>query len=119
MHIFWIEGSGGHFKVTGSFMQARDWPAENGAPTAQALVGRGNPGGYDAVNPLSATKTPTPGLITLITPATLAISPLAWAIYHRTGYWEKDLVDYTARSIKLGAGLYFRPTPTTRLRIHR
>jgi iron complex outermembrane receptor protein len=66
------------FKVTGSFMQVQDWPAENDAPTAQSLVGKNNPGGYDAVNRYGD-ENPDPRANNLTTPATRAISPLAWA----------------------------------------
>ncbi len=102
------------FKVTGSFMQARDWPAENDAPTTQSLVGKDNPGGYDAVNRYGD-ENPDPRSNNFESSRYSRYFSPGLGIYHRSGYWEKDLVDYTVRSIKLGAGLYFRPTSNTRL----
>ncbi len=102
------------FKLTGSLMQAQDWPADNDDPTAQSLADRSNPGGYDAVNRYGD-ENPDPRSNNFDNSNYARFFWPGLGIYHRTGYWERDLVDYTVRSIKLGAGLYFRPTDGTRL----
>ncbi|MCZ2357285.1 MAG: TonB-dependent receptor [Bacteroidia bacterium] len=116
-HAFVINNSAGDakwgFKFNYSLMKAYDWMADNMAPTTQSLAGTNNPGGYDAVNRYGDENITTgannfsdnygrrnfPGL----------------NIYHRTGYLEKDLVDYNTRSIKLAAAAYFKPTAKTEL----
>lgn len=102
------------FKLTGSFMTAQDWPAQNADPTTQSLVRRDNPGGYDAVNRYGD-ENPDPRSNNFKSDRYARYFWPGLEIFHRTGYWESELVDYTVKSIKLGAGLYFRPTSTTRL----
>lgn len=92
------------FKANFSFMRADDWEATNLDATEQSLVGPDNPGGYDAVNvygdeSMSNHSSPygqrnMPGL----------------GIYYRTGYHEKDIVDYDSRNLKIGGSLYYKLT---------
>ncbi len=101
------------FKLTGSFLKAQDWPAENDAPTTQSLVGRDNPGGYDAVNRYGD-ENPDPRSNNFDnSPYSQYFFP-GLGIYHRTGYWERELVDYQVKSLKLSGGLYYKLTPTLR-----
>ncbi|MCS7297750.1 MAG: TonB-dependent receptor [Bacteroidia bacterium] len=102
------------FRLSGSFMQARDWPAENDAPTTQSLVDRDNPGGYDAVNRYGD-ENPDPRSNNYDNSDYSRFFFPGLGIYHRTGYWEKELVDYTVRSFKLSTGLYYRLNPELRL----
>ncbi len=97
------------FKFNLSFMRADDWEANNLDATEESEVGTDNPGGYDAVNVygderLSAGENNFSDLYGQKTMPGLGI-------YHRTGYHEKDIVDYNSRNLKLGSSLYYRLTP--------
>ncbi len=90
------------YKLNMFFMRANDWEANNLAATPQSKSDEKNPGGYDAVNrygdeyyslnDASMVATIRPGL----------------GIWYRTGYLEKDLVDYNTRNIKLGAAFHYK-----------
>ncbi|MCY7361784.1 MAG: TonB-dependent receptor, partial [Ignavibacteria bacterium] len=91
-------------KINGYYLRAHDWEANNSKPTEQSLDNEKNPGGYDAVNKYgdefdnhndytSSVKT-FPGLKRI----------------YRTGYWEKDLVDYNTRNFKTAAILQYKLT---------
>ena len=92
-------------KINVSFMRADDWEATNLNATEQSLVDPANPGGYDAVNVYGDEiftdhsdpygQRTMPGL----------------GIYYRTGYHEKDIVDYDSRNLKIGSSLYYKLTP--------
>jgi len=87
-------------------MSADDWIANNYDQSFSSPSTTSNPGGYDAVNrygdeyykTYSNIKT-NPGLGT----------------FHRTGYEEKDLVDYDTENIKMNMALYYKPTVKTEL----
>jgi iron complex outermembrane receptor protein len=90
------------YKFNFYIMQADDWEANNMAATPQSVSNERNPGGYDAVNRYGdeydgagdRTKFAKtfPGFI----------------ITHRTGYLEKDIVDYDTRNIKANAALHYK-----------
>ncbi|MCX8112855.1 MAG: TonB-dependent receptor [Bacteroidia bacterium] len=101
------------FKLSGSFMQAQDWPADNADPTEQSLVGKDNPGGYDAVNRYGD-ENPDPRSNNYDNSDYSRFFFPGLGIYHRTGYWERELVDYTVKSFKLSGGLYYKLTPDLR-----
>ena len=92
------------YKLNLFAMKARDWEANNSDPTPQSKDGRTNPGGYDAVNRYgdeynasmdrSLDPRNNPGV----------------GRFYRTGYLEKDLVDYNARNIKIGAAFHYKIT---------
>lgn len=102
------------FKLSGSFMQAQDWPADNDAPTEQSLVGKDNPGGYDAVNRYGD-ENPDPRANNYDNSAYSRFFFPGLGIYHRTGYWERELVDYAVKSFKLSGGLYYKINPDLRI----
>lgn len=102
------------FKLSGSFMQAQDWPANNDAPTEQSLVGKDNPGGYDAVNRYGD-ENPDPRANNYDNSDYSRFFFPGLGIYHRTGYWERELVDYSVKSFKLNGGLYYKLTPELRM----
>jgi iron complex outermembrane recepter protein len=87
-------------KLNLCYLKALDWEADNNDPTPQSLDGITNPGGYDAVNrygdefyqgnDYSAISVQSPGL----------------NVWYRTGYWEKDIVDYDTKNLKLGAAIH-------------
>jgi len=84
------------------YMKALDWEAGNDDPTPQSLHDKTNPGGYDAVNrygdefysgnDFSSVPLTYPGLGT----------------WYRSGYWEKDIVDYNTHNLKLGAAVHYK-----------
>lgn len=96
-------------KFNASFFKAYDWEADNRAATPQSVSNEKNPGGYDAVNvygdeynsagDFSQVVTTFPGL----------------GVLHRTGYAEKDLVDYNTRNIKLNTALHYKFTKDVEL----
>lgn len=100
------------FKLNAFYMRANDWEAVNYDATPQSPSPRGNPGGYDAVNRYgdeyigqlqnysgAGDRRLVPGL----------------GIYYRTGYLEKDLVDYNSRNVKLGAAFHYKIKPDVQL----
>lgn len=90
------------YKLNAFYMHAHDWEANNMQATPQSKNGVNNPGGYDAVNrygdeynsnnDASAIATLRPGL----------------GIWYRTGYMEKDIVDYNTKNLKLNAALHYK-----------
>jgi iron complex outermembrane recepter protein len=97
------------FKINAMLMQANDWQATNLDPITGSVDGKNNWGGYNAVNRYgdetvyyantNGDKVRTPGLRN----------------FYRTGYEEKDLVNYNTKNIKLGAALHYRIKPETEL----
>ena len=93
------------YKINFQYFEADDWVADNYEPVDGSLVPKDNPGRYDAVNiygdeyfPANTSDTSlwnTPGLGT----------------WYRTGYKEKDLVDYNTRNYKAGVAFHFRLNP--------
>lgn len=101
------------YKLNLFYMQAHDWEANNDDPTPQSQVGKYNPGGYDAVNRYgdenATTATNNASSITGQKEAP------GLGIWHRTGYWEEDLVDYDARNIKASFTAAYRFKPDVEL----
>lgn len=101
------------YKINLFYMQAYDWEATNDSPTPQSQVGQDNPGGYDAVNRYGdenlANSTNNASSITGQKEAP------GLGIWHRNGYWEKDLVDYNSRNIKAGITGAYRIKPDVEL----
>lgn len=97
------------YKINFFYMQAYDWEADSDNPTPQSLVGQDNPGGYDAVN-----RYGDENLTTITNNATSIGEQVQFpglGIWHRDGYWEKDLVDYNSRNLKAGAAIHYKITP--------
>ena len=102
------------FKINVSYMQAHDWEADNMA-AVDGTTSADNPGGYDAINRYGDEDTDGnlndvrgnfnlnyfthPGL----------------GKFHRTGYMEKDIVDYNTKNFKAQSSLHFMLTPKTEL----
>jgi len=97
------------FKINASLMQANDWNANNLDPITGSVEGKDNWGGYNAVNRY--------GDETVYRANTLGqqINFPGLRNYYRSGYEEKDLVNYDTRNIKLGAALHYRLKPETEL----
>jgi len=98
------------FKINMSFMRAYDWEADNMSPTEQSIADARNPGGYDAVNrygdeELGGYRNE------YISTALLKSTYSGLGVIYRTGYNEKDLVDYNTRNIKLNGALHYKIKP--------
>lgn len=97
------------YKLNLFHMSARDWQADNLSPTLQSLSDPSNPGRYDAVNiygdeyNLANDYTAVP-----------ALRP-GLDIFYRTGYREKDLVDYNTSNTKACGAFHYRITDSTEL----
>lgn len=97
------------YKINLLYMKANDWEANNLTPTIDSRNDANNPGGYDAVNvygdeyyltsDFSKQPATNPGLIT----------------YYRTGYAERDLVDYNTENLKLSAAVHIKLKPEVEL----
>lgn len=97
------------FKFNIFYMQAHDWEANNLDPITGSVDGKNNWGGYNAVNRYgdevvyhalsSGQQINYPGLKN----------------FYRTGYEEKDLVNYDTKNLKLGAALHYKIKPETEL----
>jgi iron complex outermembrane recepter protein len=96
------------YKLNLFYMQARDWEAGNAAPTPQSLDGIRNPGGYDAVNRYGDEYNTSMDFTGGNNPALTRYPGLAR--FYRTGYWERDLVDYDSRNLKAGVAFHYNLT---------
>ncbi|MFN8310074.1 MAG: TonB-dependent receptor [Chitinophagales bacterium] len=99
------------FKLTGSYLRASDWVAENMAKSASpnAVQDENNPGGYDAVNRYGDELQSKQGNSFLSSPKIIREN-LGLGQFHRTGYLEKDLVDYNITNVKAAASLHYKIT---------
>lgn len=101
------------FKVNLSYMRANDWEADNMDQAEQSTDGKSNPGGYDAVN-----RYGDENLSDGQNNATSKVQQVSYRglkRWYRTGYEEKDLVDYNTKNLKLGAALHYRIKPEIEL----
>ncbi len=94
------------YKVNFSHMRAYDWEADNYNPVDDTRTGISNPGRYDAVNIYGDEYFAGFDYSTF----DLHSYP-GLGIWHRTGYREKDLVDYNTRNTKANAALHLRTRP--------
>lgn len=94
------------YKVNAFYMQAYDWEAENYNPTQDSKHDETNPGGYDAVNRYGD-EVLTAGNDAYADTAGHLTTPGLGAFY-RTGYNERDLVDYNTNNLKLNTTLSYR-----------
>lgn len=109
------------FKINVFYMQADDWEANNMTESyrdtsdARAIpfVGLDNPGGYDAVNRYGDENL-NPSQNRATTPSEKLNTP-GLGRWHRTGYWERDIVDYDTRNFKSSLALHYRLRPTVEL----
>lgn len=96
------------FKVNFSYLRADDWQADNYDATEQSVTDPDAWAGYDAVNVYGDERVflQEVDIDNVNDPRTLP----GLGIPYRTGYQEKDLVNYDVRNIKAGASLHFKPT---------
>jgi iron complex outermembrane receptor protein len=98
------------YKINFSYMRAYDWEADNYDPVDDTRTGIGNPGRFDAVNIYGDEYFAGFDYSTF----DLHSYP-GLGIWHRTGYREKDLVDYNTRNAKANAAFHFRTNPSAGL----
>ncbi|NND04851.1 MAG: TonB-dependent receptor [Saprospiraceae bacterium] len=94
------------YKVNFAYLRADDWEADNYDPIDESRVPADNPGRYDAVNIYGDEYSPANDFSTF--------EPWIYpglGTWYRTGYREKELVDYDTRNLKANAALYFRLNP--------
>jgi outer membrane receptor protein involved in Fe transport len=98
------------YKVNAFYMQAYDWEAENYNPTLDSEHDATNPGGYDRVN-VYGDEVLANGNDDYNSANTLG-NPVGkgtgLGAFYRTGYQEKDLVDYNTNNLKLNTTLSYR-----------
>lgn len=97
------------FKIGASYLRAYDWNADNYSKSANinAVQDENNPGGYDAVNrygdELQSKQGNNYGGGSKPIRENLGLGQ-----YHRTGYTEKDVVDYNISNVKASAALHYK-----------
>ena len=92
-------------------LQAYDWVADNYDPVDGTKTGRSNPGRYDAVNRYGDEREVTFDFTEVNKKQPWISNYIGLGQFHRTGYDEKDLVDYNTRNTKANAALHFRLKP--------
>ena len=94
------------YKINFSYMQANDWEADNLANVDGSPLTT-NPGGYDAVN-IYGDEDLT-GSINDYQSETdnKYFTGEGLGVFHRTGYSEKDIVDYNTNNLKFSTGLHY------------
>lgn len=96
------------YKINLYYLQARDWEATDYTPVDDSPVPENNPGGYDAVNVYGdedlAGGNDFSGVDNLRSYPGLGV-------YYRSGYREKDLVDYNSKNLKAGLAFHYKIKP--------
>jgi iron complex outermembrane recepter protein len=105
-----LKNKNGHevfaYKFNFSHLRAYDWEADNYDPVDDTDTGVGNPGGFDAVNIYGDEYYSGFDYSTFDLHAYPGLGT-----WHRTGYREKDLVDYNTQNTKAAAAFHFRTKP--------
>jgi outer membrane receptor protein involved in Fe transport len=94
------------FKVNFSYLRADDWVANNLDAATSSWKPTTNPGGYDAVNRYGD-ELFTKDANNYDNAYFNRVSP-GLKQFYRTGYQEKDVVNYNVRNIKANAALHFK-----------
>lgn len=97
------------FKLNFSYLRADDWVADNNDAVDGTKSPVGNIGGWDHVNTYGDEYF---SLSDFSDSANFTSSNAGLGIFYRTGYQEKDLVDYGSRNLKANAALHFRLQPS-------
>ncbi|MGY8951700.1 MAG: TonB-dependent receptor domain-containing protein, partial [Flavobacteriales bacterium] len=97
-----------------SYMKAQDWEADNMA-AVDGEISSNNPGGYDAINRYGDEDTDgnLNDLTTTFQSEYLDFPGLGK--FHRTGYMEKEIVDYNTKNLKTQTSLHYMINPKTEL----
>lgn len=101
------------YKLNVAYMRANDWEANNSNSVEGLDTDRNNPGGYDAVNRYGDENL-SPNINNALDLSAVWQTP-GLRRWHRTGYWEKDVVDYKTENLKANAALHFMLSPKVEL----
>ena len=93
------------FKLNFSYLSADDWVADNTNSVAGLDTDENNPGGYDAVNRYGDENL-SPNINNALDIQSRWMTP-GLRRWHRTGYWEQDIVDYDTENFKAAAALHY------------
>lgn len=93
------------FKLNFSYLSADDWIANNTNSVEGLDTDETNVGGYDAVNRYGDENL-SPTINNALDINSRIQSP-GLGRWHRTGYWEKDIVDYDTKNLKASAALHY------------
>ncbi|HJM16687.1 MAG TPA: TonB-dependent receptor [Flavobacteriales bacterium] len=99
------------YKINFSYMKAYDWEADNMAQVDGTEADINNPGGYDAVNRYGDED--TDGDLNDLR----SLDPDDYkdfgglGVFYRTGYMEKDIVDYNTNNLKFSSSLHYKINP--------
>ena len=95
------------YKINFSYMQAFDWEANNLSPVEGSPIAI-NPGGYDAVN-IYGDEDLTGSINDYETETNNKYyTGEGLGIFHRTGYLEKDVVDYNTKNLKFATAFHYK-----------
>ena len=100
------------YKLNLFYMNANDWEATNSNSVADLDTDENNPGGYDAVNRYgdeNLSPFQNNGLYDALGRPSISLIKNYPGLgrYHRTGYWEKDIVDYDTENFKANAAFHY------------
>ena len=101
------------YKVNVAYMRANDWEASNSNSVEGLDTDVNNPGGYDAVNRYGDENL-SPNINNALDLSAVWQTP-GLRRWHRTGYWEKDIVDYKTENLKASGAMHFMLTPKLEL----
>lgn len=91
------------YKLSLMYMRAYDWQANNASATSSSLTNVSNPGGYDAINRYGDEyRSDHPSA------SSRRDGRTGMEYYYRTGYWEKELVNYNTRNLKTNILLAYK-----------
>lgn len=93
------------FKLNFSYLSADDWVADNANSVEGLDTDENNPGGYDAVNRYGDENL-SPNINNALDVQSRWMTP-GLRRWHRTGYWEQDIVDYDTKNLKASAALHY------------
>ena len=93
------------YKFNFFYMSADDWVADNSNAVADLDTDEFNPGGYDAINRYGDENL-SPNINNASDPGG-RISYPGLGRWHRTGYWEQDIVDYDTKNLKTALALHY------------
>jgi outer membrane receptor protein involved in Fe transport len=103
------------FKMNFSYLRADDWVADNMSASTGSWQPVGNPGGYDAVNRYGDELLTKDAYNYANSPFIMRQRP-GLGQFFRTGYLEKDVVNYNVRNIKANAALHYKITEKIELK---
>ena len=97
------------FKINFSYLSANDWEANNTNTVEDVDTDENNPGGYDAVNRYGDENL-SPNINNALDNQAIWQTP-GLGRWHRTGYWEKDIVDYDTKNLKASTAFHYLINP--------